>query len=168
MEQQQCTICMEEISNDHITPLPCLHIFHGNCIAMWTATSGSGLCPVCRHPMDVVDEVVDLEPSRPAGNRPSRAVEPHGFQSVAGEPWIPLRNNTRLSYWSTRLSQWLIGDRPARPLRLQWDKHLMFASSLMVVCLLCCFLTEQLIKPVVEFFFRVLIMLSCMSYLLLR
>ncbi|KAK9928303.1 hypothetical protein M0R45_025446 [Rubus argutus] len=51
----KCVICMEEmLTGCEVTPMPCFHIFHGDCIVKWLSHS-SHTCPVCRFelPTDV-------------------------------------------------------------------------------------------------------------------
>nr|GME02816.1 probable E3 ubiquitin-protein ligase RHY1A [Ipomoea batatas] len=44
---EMCSICLEEFSTGvKITPLPCSHTFHHNCIASWLQKHAS--CPLCR------------------------------------------------------------------------------------------------------------------------
>lgn len=50
-EQSSCVICMETfVEGDEIRRLPCLHIFHKDCIDRWLGRVGS--CPVCKHRVD--------------------------------------------------------------------------------------------------------------------
>ncbi|XP_019193078.1 PREDICTED: uncharacterized protein LOC109187344 [Ipomoea nil] len=52
-ESVMCSICLEEFSAGvNITPLPCSHTFHHNCIASWLQQQGS--CPFCR--FDITQE----------------------------------------------------------------------------------------------------------------
>ncbi|KAL0436915.1 UNVERIFIED_CONTAM: RING finger protein 11 [Sesamum radiatum] len=45
-----CSICLEEILNGkRVTRLPCLHVFHGDCVVRWLR--GSHVCPLCRYPL---------------------------------------------------------------------------------------------------------------------
>ncbi|KAL0308002.1 UNVERIFIED_CONTAM: RING finger protein 11 [Sesamum calycinum] len=47
---KSCSICLEEILNGtRVTRLPCLHVFHGDCVLRWLR--GSHVCPLCRHPL---------------------------------------------------------------------------------------------------------------------
>ena len=46
-DKQNCVICMEDFKNgDKITNLPCLHMFHTNCIQSWLKTQNT--CPICK------------------------------------------------------------------------------------------------------------------------
>lgn len=64
-----CAICKEGLDLDHLdvvqaqdhgkprtntTRLPCLHIYHENCIVHWLKISH--LCPLCRYAMPIVEE----------------------------------------------------------------------------------------------------------------
>ncbi|KAG9487951.1 hypothetical protein GDO78_007647 [Eleutherodactylus coqui] len=47
-QEQCCAICCSEYIKDEIlTELPCHHLFHKPCVALWLQKSGT--CPVCRH-----------------------------------------------------------------------------------------------------------------------
>ncbi|KAK4408490.1 RING finger protein 11 [Sesamum angolense] len=47
---KSCSICLEEIVNGtRVTRLPCLHVFHGDCVLRWLR--GSHVCPLCRYPL---------------------------------------------------------------------------------------------------------------------
>ncbi|OMO60960.1 Zinc finger, RING-type [Corchorus olitorius] len=49
---QDCIICMEQLcSGTEVTQMPCLHLFHVDCIEKWLHTSH--ICPLCRHPMPI-------------------------------------------------------------------------------------------------------------------
>jgi len=49
-DQNSCTVCLMEFAeNDDCALLPCLHVFHRNCISQWLHESNS--CPVCRYEM---------------------------------------------------------------------------------------------------------------------
>ncbi|PQM33333.1 RING-H2 finger protein ATL54-like [Prunus yedoensis var. nudiflora] len=48
--QMACAICMEDFEGGvEVSRLPCLHLYHGDCIVQWLETSH--LCPLCRYPM---------------------------------------------------------------------------------------------------------------------
>ena len=45
--KKQCSICMENYAkNEEIATLPCIHMFHKNCIKTWLETRN--ICPICR------------------------------------------------------------------------------------------------------------------------
>ena len=45
--KKECSICFEKfVKNDEIATLPCIHMFHKNCIKKWLETSN--ICPICR------------------------------------------------------------------------------------------------------------------------
>uniref|UniRef100_A0A0A0K2A5 RING-type E3 ubiquitin transferase n=1 Tax=Cucumis sativus TaxID=3659 RepID=A0A0A0K2A5_CUCSA len=52
-----CVICLEEIGKEEkgsegvVLQMPCLHVFHGECINKWLNTSH--YCPTCRFPMPI-------------------------------------------------------------------------------------------------------------------
>ncbi|KAL0414340.1 UNVERIFIED_CONTAM: RING finger protein 11 [Sesamum radiatum] len=51
---KSCSICLEEILNGtRVTRLPCLHVFHGDCVGRWLR--GSHACPLCRYPLPTDD-----------------------------------------------------------------------------------------------------------------
>ena len=46
-DKQNCVICMEDFKNgDKSTNLPCLHMFHTNCIQSWLKKQNT--CPICK------------------------------------------------------------------------------------------------------------------------
>ncbi|NXB09501.1 PJA2 ligase, partial [Cnemophilus loriae] len=58
-QEQSCTICCSEyVEGEIITELPCHHLFHKPCVALWLQRSGT--CPVCRHVLaPVLPEAAD-------------------------------------------------------------------------------------------------------------
>ncbi|WOH06460.1 hypothetical protein DCAR_0625887 [Daucus carota subsp. sativus] len=47
---QQCVICQEEYHDgEKVTCMPCLHMFHKDCITKWLLRSH--LCPICKFQM---------------------------------------------------------------------------------------------------------------------
>jgi hypothetical protein len=47
-DRRSCCICMEEFkAGDCMKRLPCLHIYHQNCVDEWLRSNGS--CPICKH-----------------------------------------------------------------------------------------------------------------------
>lgn len=47
---RECSICLEEFCDElEVVCLPCLHLYHKDCIVKWLHTSH--LCPLCRFPM---------------------------------------------------------------------------------------------------------------------
>lgn len=46
-DKKNCVICMEDFKNgDKTTNLPCLHMFHTNCIQSWLKKQNT--CPICK------------------------------------------------------------------------------------------------------------------------
>lgn len=46
-EKKNCVICLEDFKNgDKATVLPCIHLFHSNCIQNWLKTQNC--CPICK------------------------------------------------------------------------------------------------------------------------
>ena len=46
-EKKNCVICLEDFKNgDKATVLPCIHLFHTNCIQSWLKTQDC--CPICK------------------------------------------------------------------------------------------------------------------------
>lgn len=47
-EQKSCIICLNEFAlREMVITLPCLHIFHTNCIKPWLNSRDD--CPICKH-----------------------------------------------------------------------------------------------------------------------
>lgn len=47
-----CVICLEEVvQNGQAESLPCGHVFHQECIALWLKQSVEANCPICRAPV---------------------------------------------------------------------------------------------------------------------
>lgn len=46
-EQGACSICLDEIKNEHAKELPCKHLFHTHCIDNWLLNE-KVTCPMCR------------------------------------------------------------------------------------------------------------------------
>ena len=47
VEKKNCVICLEDFKNgDKATVLPCIHMFHSNCLQEWLKTQNS--CPICK------------------------------------------------------------------------------------------------------------------------
>ena len=48
----ECSICLETVNNPHVVD-PCNHVFCGDCIALWEATTvNQAECPTCRVQMN--------------------------------------------------------------------------------------------------------------------
>ena len=46
-EKKNCVICLEDFKNgDKACVLPCVHIFHTNCVKEWLKTKN--FCPICK------------------------------------------------------------------------------------------------------------------------
>ena len=46
-EKKNCVICLEDFKNrDKAIILPCIHLFHKNCIKSWL--KGHNSCPICK------------------------------------------------------------------------------------------------------------------------
>ena len=46
-DKKRCSICLENFKNgDDSIILPCIHIFHSECIKKWMKTNG--VCPICK------------------------------------------------------------------------------------------------------------------------
>lgn len=49
VQDQECVICLEELTEEVSVLMPCSHSFHGDCIEKWLKTSH--YCPICRFEM---------------------------------------------------------------------------------------------------------------------
>jgi hypothetical protein len=50
-EKKNCVICLEDFKNgDRATILPCIHLFHTNCIKNWLKTQDC--CPICKYKLN--------------------------------------------------------------------------------------------------------------------
>lgn len=48
VRESSCMICFEEFEGGmEVTRMPCMHVFHGDCLTRWLESSR--LCPLCRH-----------------------------------------------------------------------------------------------------------------------
>lgn len=51
MGEMECAICMEELNvGERVRYLPCMHLFHLDCVDDWLARNFS--CPSCLEPVD--------------------------------------------------------------------------------------------------------------------
>ena len=47
-EKKNCIICLEDFKNgDKAIILPCIHLFHNECIKNWLKTQNT--CPICKY-----------------------------------------------------------------------------------------------------------------------
>ena len=47
-DKKKCTICLEDyVNGDDSIALPCIHIFHANCIKTWLKNQNT--CPICKY-----------------------------------------------------------------------------------------------------------------------
>lgn len=52
--QSGCSICLEDfVVGDEVIHLPCMHMFHGDCVIKWL--QNSNFCPLCRFQMPIDD-----------------------------------------------------------------------------------------------------------------
>ena len=53
-DKKRCSICLENFKNgDDSIILPCIHIFHSDCIKKWMKTNG--ICPICKSKINAGD-----------------------------------------------------------------------------------------------------------------
>ena len=58
-DKKKCTICLEDyVNGDNSIALPCIHIFHANCIKTWLKENNS--CPICKNEIKYENEELDL------------------------------------------------------------------------------------------------------------
>ena len=57
-EENLCPICLDPLSIEIMTQLPCHHFYHKDCIKYWL-TKKSSFCPVCKHDclLDVTEDL---------------------------------------------------------------------------------------------------------------
>ena len=63
-DKKSCVICMEDFKNGDVsTNLPCLHMFHTNCIQSWLKTQNT--CPICKFQLtqDNINNINNNNPS---------------------------------------------------------------------------------------------------------
>jgi hypothetical protein len=54
-EKKQCAICLEDyVNGDKSIALPCIHIFHDNCIKNWLKSHN--ICPTCKNKVKYENE----------------------------------------------------------------------------------------------------------------
>jgi len=57
-DKKKCTICLENyVNGDDSIALPCIHIFHANCIKIWLKENNS--CPICKNEIKYENEEVN-------------------------------------------------------------------------------------------------------------
>lgn len=57
-EKEKCTICLCEYeSEEHVRRLPCMHLFHLECIDQWLPANKR--CPICR--VDIENRLINIE-----------------------------------------------------------------------------------------------------------
>ena len=58
-DKKKCIICLEEyVNGDNSIALPCIHIFHANCIKTWLKDNNS--CPICKNEIKYENEELDV------------------------------------------------------------------------------------------------------------
>ena len=57
-DKKKCTICLEDyVNGDDSIALPCIHIFHANCIKTWLKNQNT--CPICKY--EIKYEIENIE-----------------------------------------------------------------------------------------------------------
>ena len=76
VEENLCPICLDALSLEIMTELPCHHYYHRECIQYWL-TKKSSFCPVCKHDCleDVTEDVGFLKRLWLSWRRPSTEEE---------------------------------------------------------------------------------------------
>ena len=64
---ENCAICFEPLASGGSTceTLECRHVYHKACVDDLRRSAASGICPLCRAPVDLTSEVVP-PPPKPA------------------------------------------------------------------------------------------------------
>ncbi|XP_076956030.1 E3 ubiquitin-protein ligase RHA2B-like [Bidens hawaiensis] len=63
-----CIVCLNRFNNgEHVRKLPCRHVFHKECVDGWIDHRNFN-CPLCRSPVVVDDERVDVNRRRLTGD----------------------------------------------------------------------------------------------------
>lgn len=58
-DSEKCTICLSQfIPQEDVRRLPCMHLFHKDCVDQWLLTSRS--CPICRVDIEVQKNISDI------------------------------------------------------------------------------------------------------------
>lgn len=59
-----CVVCVENFGSKPLEQLPCLHLFHRDCIMIWLEQSSR--CPICRHELTSQQTTVYKQRNSPA------------------------------------------------------------------------------------------------------
>jgi len=68
-----CPICFEEIENAVCTQLPCLHVYHSECIEKWLGMRST--CPTCRYQLPTDDAAFNEEARRNRNRSRENAID---------------------------------------------------------------------------------------------
>lgn len=55
--KNNCSICLEEFTNEKILMTHCQHVYHYNCIKQWKTNTNEFTCPLCRN---IIHKVYEL------------------------------------------------------------------------------------------------------------
>lgn len=61
-EDDQCCICLNNFNGTKVRKLGCNHVFHSDCIDVWTANNI--FCPLCKKSIFLSDELLRVSPRR--------------------------------------------------------------------------------------------------------